>query len=177
MHRLTDRHRKRKVILGPASHVEMYYAYRPDYCLFPFDKLHGTVHRSQLLGTHEVQTVDANNCSRPGVVNVSCTFADNSRAMGYLSILCPNTNSSQEMFVVANRSDTLSADLDISVPGVPPGDYMVTVFDLQSNGLPVLSSVTNQYTRSAGERDNVTVIEQGYHEGIVYLFFLCQYIN
>jgi len=114
-----------------------------------------------LFSTHEIQNVTANNCSRPGVVNVSCIFAENSTAMGYLSILCPNANSSQEMFVVANRSDALSADLDISVPGVPPGDYMVTVFDLEGSGLPVLSTVTNPYTRSAGERDNIAVLEQG----------------
>ena len=151
----------------------MYYACRPDYYWFPFNKLRGTVPHSQLLGTHEVQTVDANNCSRPGVVNVSCTFADNYTAMGYLSILCPNTDSSQEMFVVADKHDAvsvglnISTGLNISVPGVPPGDYMVAVFDLESNGLPVLSNVTNPYTRSAGERDNITVIEQGYDEGIV----------
>jgi len=101
--------------------------------------------------------------------------------MGYLSILCPNTDSSQEMFVVANRRDAVSAGLNISVSGVPPGDYIVAVFDLESNGLPVLSNVTHPYTRSAGERDNIAVIEQGYDEGIVQtLFFVtnvqCTYI-
>ena len=169
----TNRHmQKRKAILGPASHVKIYYAYRPDCSFFPFNKLHGTVYHSQLLGTHEVQTVDANNGSRPGVVNVSCTFAENSRAMGYLSILF-NYDSSQEMFVVADKRDATSADLNISaglnisVPGVPPGDYMVAVFDLESSGLPVLSSVANQYTRSAGEGDDITVLKQGKDEGIV----------
>ena len=105
-------------------------------------------------------------------MNVSCTFAENSRAMGYLSILF-NYDSSQEMFVVADKRDATSADLNISaglnisVPGVPPGDYMVAVFDLESSGLPVLSSVANQYTRSAGEGDDITVLKQGKDEGIV----------
>ena len=100
-------------------------------------------------------------------MNVSCTFAENSRAMGYLSILCPNTDSSQEIIVVANRRDAVSVGLNISVPGVPPGDYVVIVFDLDGSGLPVLSTATNPYVRSAGERDNISVIEQGYDEGIV----------
>jgi len=86
--------------------------------------------------------------------------------MGYLSILCPETtNSSREIFVVANRRDATSAVLNISVPGVPPGDYVVIVFDLESSGLPVLSTATNPYVRSAGESD-ITVLEPGEDEGM-----------
>jgi len=141
--------------------------------LFPLNKLRGIVHTSQLVGTHNVQTVDVNNYSRPRVVNISCTFAETSTAMGYLLILWPRANSSQEMFVVANRLNASRDDLDISVPGVLPGEYMVVVFDLQSNGLPVLSTVTSQHTLSAGERDitvleqEANVIEQGYDGGMV----------
>ena len=115
------------------------------------------------IGTHNVQSVSANNCSMPGVVNISCTFAEKSTSMGYLSILLPQlkANSSNGMFVVANRSDVVNADLDISVPGVPPGDYVVIVFDLESSGLPVLSTSINPYTLSAGEEENITVINQG----------------
>jgi len=125
----------------------------------------------QFIGSHEIQSLSASNCSRPGVVNISCTFAENSRAMGFLSILYPKANSSQEMFVVANRRDAVSAGLNIStglnisVPGVPPGDYVVIVFDLGSSGLPVLSTATNPYVRSAGESD-ITVLEQEVNEGM-----------
>ena len=112
-------------------------------------------------GTHEIQYVRANNCSRPGVVNISCTFAENSKSFGYLSILHPKASSAQEKFVVANRHDAVSADLNISVPGVPPGDFTVIVFDLGSSGIPVLSTATNPYTRSAGESNNITVIDLG----------------
>ena len=126
------------------------------------DNLHNV---STYIGTHEIQTVRANNCSRPGVVNISCTFTKNSRAMGYLSILHPKASSSQETFVVANRHDAISADLNISVPGVPPGDYVVIIFDLESSGLPVLSTPTNPYVRSAGESD-ITVLEPGSNEGM-----------
>ena len=119
----------------------------------------------QFIGSHEIQSLSASNFSRSGVVNISCTFVENSRAVGYLSILHPKANSSQEMFVVANRHDVISADLNISVLGVPPGDYIVIVFDLQSSGLPVLSTATNPYVRSAGESD-ITVLEPGANEGI-----------
>ena len=121
------------------------------------------------IGTHDIRTVRANSSSRPGVVNIICTFAENSMAMGYLSTLHPKASSSQEMFVVANRRDAVSAVLNISVPGVPPGDYVVIVFDLQSNGLPVLSTVTNPYVRSAGESD-VAVLEPGEDEGMDYIY-------
>ena len=85
--------------------------------------------------------------------------------MCFLSILRPKANSSQEMFVVANRRDAVGANLNISVPGVPPGDYVVIVFDLESNGLPVLSTAKNPYVRSAGER-GITVLEPGANEGM-----------
>ena len=119
----------------------------------------------QFIGSHKIQSLTASNSSRLGVINISCTFAVNSRAMGFLSILRPKVNSSQEMFVIANRRDAFSAELNISVPGVPPGDYVVIVFDLESSGLPVLSTTTNPYVRSAGESD-ITVQEPGEDEGM-----------
>ena len=70
------------------------------------------------------------------------------------------------MFVVANRHDAFSADLNISVSGVPLGDYIVIVYDLESSGLPVLSTATNPYVRSAGESDNITVTEPGEDQGM-----------
>jgi len=56
--------------------------------------------------------------------------------------------------------------LNISVPGVPLGDYTVIVYDLKSNGLPVLSTVSNPYIRSAGESHKITVIEPGEDQGM-----------
>lgn len=119
---------------------------------------------SHKLGTHEVQRCEANNCSTGGRVNISCDFSENSEAKGYLSILCPKRNSSQEMFVVAIREDTSSSDLAISVPGVPPDSYDVVVFDLGRNGLP--PSDTNY---AAEEEENVTVTNPGEGGGKGYL--------
>jgi len=71
--------------------------------------------------------------------------------MGFLSILLHKANSSREIFIVANRHDIVGTDLNISVPGVPPGDYVVIVLDLERSRLPVLSTATNPYVQSAGE--------------------------
>jgi len=115
--------------------------------------------------THDIQRLDANNCSTGGRINVSCAFAEESEAMGYLSILCPN--SSQEIFAIANRTDLFSTELKISVSGVPRGNYMVIVFDLERSGLPVLSNDTNPYIQqSADERENINVIQPGNIEGM-----------
>ena len=108
------------------------------------------------LGTHEAQTCVANNCSQPGTVNISCTLSGSSKAMGYVSVLSSDTNTSREMFVVANRHDMSSSDLEVSVSGVPPDNYSVIVYDLESNGLPVLSNDLNPFVLYAEEK-NVAV--------------------
>ena len=110
-------------------------------------------------GTHEVQACEVNGYSTPGAVNISCNFTENSKAKGYLSILYPRNNSFQEeMFVVASRTDLSSSKLNVSVPGIPPNDYTVIVYDLKRNGLPpVLSGDTNY----PAEEENVTVANPG----------------
>ena len=125
-----------------------------------------------VVGTHEVQTCVANNCSTGGRVNISCNFTENSKAKGYLSIFCPKNNSfetfnsSQEMFVVGSRKDMTTSELKISVSGVPPDDYTVVVFDLASNGLPpALSGKTNF---AAEEEENITVKDPGEAKGEEY---------
>ena len=60
------------------------------------------------------------------------------------------------MFVVANRTDPSSSDLEISVSGVPPDSYDVVVFDLGRNGLP-----PNYVNYAAEDEENVTVTNPG----------------
>ena len=112
------------------------------------------------LGTHEVQSCVVNNCSRPGTVNISCTFSNSSKAMGYLSVLSSETNRSREMFVVACRDDMYSSDLKISVSGVRPDKYSVIVYDIESDGLPVLSNETNSSFVLCAEEKDVAVITE-----------------
>ena len=80
--------------------------------------------------------------------------------MGYLSILSSETNTSREMFIVACRDNMSSSDLKISVSGIPPDDYSVIVYDIQSNGLPVLSNETNSSFVLSAEEEDVAVITE-----------------
>ena len=109
-------------------------------------------------GTHEVQACEVNSCSTPGAVNISCNFTENSEAKGYLSILYPRNNCSLEMFVVASRTDLSSSKLNVSVPGIPPNDYTVIVYDLTRNGLPPVLSGDINYP---AEEENITVANPG----------------
>ena len=104
------------------------------------------------------------NYSRTGTVNINCTFAENSKAKGYLSTLHSKTNSSQKIYVVASREDTSSSNLDISISGIPLDDYNVVVFDLGRNGLPPVLSGDINYVLAA-EEENITVTTPGYTEG------------
>ena len=108
------------------------------------------------LGTHEVHMCVANNCSTGGRVNISCNFTDGSKAKGYLSILCPQNISVDELFVVANRNDRSSPELNVSVPWVRPNNYTVVVFDLQNDGLPPVLSGDINYAAEREENVNVT---------------------
>ena len=118
-----------------------------------------------LSGTHEVQRCDVNSHSRPGTVNIKCKFTMKSDALGYLPILSPKTNlSHDEIFVVATRDDFSSSDLNISIPGVPQDNYNVTVFDLDSNGLPpVLAGEINYFAEE--QSTVVTNAEQAGSKG------------
>ena len=73
----------------------------------------------------------------------------------------PRNNSSLEKFVVASRTDLSSSKLNVRVPGIPPNDYTVIVYDLTRNGLlPVLSGGTNY----PAEEENITVTNPGESE-------------
>ena len=74
------------------------------------------------------------------------------------------------MFVVANRPDTSTSGVNISVPRLPPDNYTVVVYDLGSNGLPVLSDASNPYVLAA-EEENVTVTNPGDAGGNIEIVF------
>ena len=93
------------------------------------------------------------------MVSIGCTFAENSKAAGYLSIFYSEAIS-LVMFVVANRLDKCSSNLNISVPVLPRDNYTVVVYDLESNGLPVLSDDANSYVLNA-EEETITVTLSG----------------
>ena len=121
------------------------------------------------LGTHEAQACAVTNCSRPGIISISCNFSENSTAKGYLSILWSKSNLSQEVFVVANRRNMSTCDSKITVPRISSDEYGVVVYDLGKDHLPVLSDENNSYVLAA-EEENVTVTTHAEATGKGHLY-------
>ena len=96
-------------------------------------------------------------------MNISCKFAE---AKGYLLILLPQTNSSQEVYVIASKMNTSRSDWKISIPMVPHDKYSVVRYDLRSIGLPLSSdnSTGDRLYVLASGKENVTVTDSGESE-------------
>ena len=103
------------------------------------------------------------NSYSPGTVDVSCTFARNSRALGCLVILHPQNTSQAEMFAYAARDNSSAPTANISIYGVPKGSHTVLVFDGEKNGL---------LSAQAAAVQNVTVTE-GEPESARSVFAIC----
>ena len=71
----------------------------------------------------------------PGTVDISCTFARHSRALGCLVVLHPQNALQTEMFAYAARDNSSAPTANISIYGVPKGSHTVLVFDGEQNGL------------------------------------------
>ena len=103
-------------------------------------------------GTFDIKTAQVNTNS-PGVVNVICTFAMNSQALGCLLVLHPWNTTQTEIFAYAARDNRHAPTANITTHGVPRGDYIILVFDGENNGL--LSE------QAAIAPQNVTVADGG----------------
>ena len=119
----------------------------------PIPQCHGTWKRviSLSQGLFDIQMATVSNYS-PGTVNVSCTFARHSRALGCLVVLHPQNTSQTEMFAYAARDNSSAPTANISIHGVPKGSHTVLVFDGEQNGL---------LSARAAAVQNVTVAEGG----------------
>ena len=84
-------------------------------------------------GTFDIKTVQVNTNS-PGAVNIICTFATNSPALGCLVVLHPWNTTRNEIFVYAARDNRHAPTTNITIHGVPRGNYTMLVFDGEYNG-------------------------------------------
>ena len=92
-------------------------------------------------------------------MNISCQFTE---AVGYLLILSPQTNSFQEIFVIASKMNMSNPDWKISIPAIPHDNYTVFRYDLRSIYLPLWSDDSTGdrlYVPSSG-KENVTVLRK-----------------
>ena len=85
-------------------------------------------------GTFDIKTALVNTNS-PGAVNVICTFVTNSQALGCLVVLHPWNITQTEIFAYAARDNRHAPTSNVSIHGVPRGNYIILVFDGEYNGL------------------------------------------
>ena len=104
------------------------------------------------LGTFDANTAVAKYHSF-GVVNVIRTFANNSQALGCLVVLHPWNTTQTEIFAYGARDCISAPTANVTIHGVPRGNYTVLVFDGEYNGL--LSE------RAAIAPQNITVTDGG----------------
>ena len=86
-------------------------------------------------GTHDVFRVQTNNCSNPGQVNVSCTFAEGADDVGYFTILYPMTPGGGHP-VDYDPTMGSTGTVNTTIEGLTDASYMVVVFDIEPSGLP-----------------------------------------
>ena len=103
-------------------------------------------------GTFDIKTAWVNTNST-GAVNVICTFVTNSQALGCLVVLHPWNTTRNEIFAYAARDNRHTPTSNITIYGVPRGNYTMLVFDGEYNGL--LSE------RAAIAPQNITVTAGG----------------
>ena len=103
-------------------------------------------------GTFDIKTVQVSTNS-PGAVNVICTFATNSQRLGCLVVLHSWNATQNEIFAYAARDNRYAITTNITIHGVPRGNYTMLVFDGEYNGL--LSE------RAAIAPQNITVTAGG----------------
>ena len=117
-------------------------------------------------GTFDIETALVNTNS-PGTVNVVCTFATNSQALGCLVLLHPWNTTQTEIFAYAARDNRDATTANVTIHGVPRGNYTMLVFDGEYNGL--------MSERAAIAPQNITVTDGGL-EPLVGNFLIITYM-
>lgn len=79
--------------------------------------------------TFDVQSAEAT--PGPGLVRVTCSFAEGSRALGCHVIVTENTT---QIARNASREPPSAPTATVTVGGLLPGIYVVSVFDLEVDG-------------------------------------------
>ena len=85
-----------------------------------------------MLGTHEIQNISVNSSSKPGEVRVTGSFTDDSTATGVLVIVFGD---SEVIYHKASRDGTDKIKTTL-ITGLAGGEYSISVFVVEENGLP-----------------------------------------
>ena len=88
-----------------------------------------------LLGTHDIQNISVTS-PQPGEVRVTGDFIEGSTATGLLIIIYSLTNDSDVQYITGGSTLQQPRNVHVSVPGLASGEYGISVFVVEENGLP-----------------------------------------
>ena len=88
-----------------------------------------------LSGTHDIQNISVTS-PQPGEVRVTGDFIDGSTATGLLIIIYSLTNDSDVHYITGGSTSQQPRNVHVSVPGLADGEYSISVFVVEENGLP-----------------------------------------
>ena len=93
------------------------------------------------IGTHDIQNISVTS-PQPGEVRVTGDFIDGSTATGLLIIIYSANNTEYQLFQVRVK-------LEAVISGLLGGNYEVSVFVVEENGLP--------FSRAASKPKQITI--------------------
>ena len=107
-----------------------------------------------MLGTHEIHNISVNNSPQPGEVRVTGNFIDGSTATGVLVIVIGD---SEVIYHNASRDGTDKIK-ETFITGLAGGEYSISVFVVEENGLP-FERVATSPKLVAVETSKIVLIE------------------
>ena len=97
----------------------------------------------------------------PGEVRVTGNFLNGSTATGLLIIIYSLTNDSDVHYNAGGSTSQQPRNVHVSVPGLAGGEYSISVFVVEGNGLP-FERVATSPKLVAMERGKIVLIDDLY---------------
>ena len=107
-------------------------------------------------GTHDIQNISVTS-PQPGEVRVTGDFIDGSTATGLLIIIYSLTNDSDVHYIAGGSTSQQPRNVHVSVPGLAGGEYSISVFVVEENGLPFERVATSP---------KLVAVDRREHEGL-----------
>ena len=109
----------------------------------------------------------AHQGNNEGALNTSCTFVQNTKASGYLAVIS-NSNCNKDVIFLIEYNTAGTNDL---TDGVGPGDYRVSFYDIESDGLPAHSSEVNLI--GSARTATVTITDGARNQRLFGMYISC----
>jgi hypothetical protein len=130
-----------------------------NYIIFLFIVINNFLHA----GSHDFQNITMSS-SRRGEISVTGDFIPDSSAIGILIVAYSADSDTNIDYNFIHRS---SIHTTTSMSSLPSGQYEVSVFVMEGNGLP--------FNKSATAPRNVSLVEGSLHDLIIHNYGHCNY--